>query len=72
VVTLLLGVFGILLGVEAKALCLVTVCWLIAGIGWAMWKGEDAFFSGKIFARLNMFMGLVMGSIILDRLLAIL
>jgi len=69
-VTLLLGVFGILLGVEAKALCLTTVCWLIASTGWAMWKGEDAFFSGKIFIRLNLFMGVVVGSIILDRFLA--
>ncbi|HCU92822.1 MAG TPA: hypothetical protein DHU96_08810 [Actinobacteria bacterium] len=68
--TLLLGAFGMLAGIEAKALCLVAVCWIFASVGRAMLKGGGFFYSGKVFFRLNLFMGLTIGSVVLDRLLA--
>lgn len=71
VASLSLGAFGLLRGTGARFFSLVTVCWLCAGMACSMVKAP-VFPTGRISLRLTLFMGLIVGTIIFDRLLSIL
>lgn len=67
--SLMLGALGLLQGIFAKAFCLGVVAWIVACAAGDLGKrGTDAF-QGRIFARLNLFMAMVLASVILDALL---
>ena len=67
--SLMLGALGLLQGVPTKVFCLGIVVWIVACAVRELGKEGKTVYQGRIFARLNLFMAMVLASVILDGLL---
>ncbi len=67
--TLMLGAFGLVQGIPAMAFCLGIVVWIAGCTARELLRGGTGLLQGRIYFRLNLFMGMVIGLILIDALL---
>jgi protoheme IX farnesyltransferase len=66
---LMLGTLGLLHGIPTRVFCLGIVAWIVGCAVRELVQEEKAVFQGRLFVRLNLFMAMVLASVILDALL---
>jgi protoheme IX farnesyltransferase len=66
---LMLGALGLLQEIPTRIFCLGIVTWIVGCAVGELGKEGKAIFQGRIFARLNLFMAMMLASVILDGLL---